>query len=83
MRSLVDDVESLCVVRECCELEIYFGTNFTDTVLFDATVGRGRHPFLCVSFGYILDFLEPFLLCILLLFSCIWCNIVLMGINYF
>ena len=35
MRSL-DDVESLCVIRGCRELENYFGTNFTDTVLFDA-----------------------------------------------
>ena len=31
-----------------------------------------------------LDFLEPFLLYILVLFSCIMCNIiVLMGVNYF
>ena len=33
--SLVDDVEFICVVRECRELDTYFGTNFTDTVLFD------------------------------------------------
>ena len=36
MRSLSDDVDSLCLEREYCELETYYGTNFTDTVLIDA-----------------------------------------------
>ena len=31
MRSLSDDVESLCLVKDCRELEIYYGTNLTDT----------------------------------------------------
>ena len=36
MRSLVDNVESLCLVKECRELETHYGTNFTVTVLVDA-----------------------------------------------
>ena len=36
MRSLVDNVESLCLVKECHELETHYRTNFTDTVLVDA-----------------------------------------------
>ena len=36
MRSLDDNVESLCLVKECHELETYYGTNFTDTVPVDA-----------------------------------------------
>ena len=36
MRSLTDDIESLCIVKECRELEISYGTNFTDTILTDA-----------------------------------------------
>ena len=33
MRSLSDDMESLCLVKECRELELYYGTNLTDIVL--------------------------------------------------
>ncbi len=33
MRVLVDDVESLCLVKECCELEESLGTCFTDELL--------------------------------------------------
>ena len=36
MRSLVDNVESLCLVKECHEIETHYGTNFTDTVLVEA-----------------------------------------------
>ena len=36
MRSLSDDMESLCLVKECRELELYYGTNLTDIVLMDA-----------------------------------------------
>ena len=36
MRSLTDDIESLCIVKECRELEISYGTNFTNTILTDA-----------------------------------------------
>ena len=36
MRSLTDDIESLCIVKECRELEISYRTNFTDTILTDA-----------------------------------------------
>ena len=34
-RSLCDDVESLCLVKECRDLETYYGTNFTESVLVD------------------------------------------------
>ena len=41
MRSLSDDMESLCLVKECRELELYYGTNLTDIVLTDAdTISR-------------------------------------------
>ncbi len=33
MRSLTDDVDSLCLVRECRELEEAFGTRFTEVLL--------------------------------------------------
>lgn len=33
LRALSDDVESLCLVRECRELEEGFGTSFTDELL--------------------------------------------------
>ena len=33
MRALADDVESLCLVRECRELEEGFGTSYTDEIL--------------------------------------------------
>ena len=33
MRSLSDDMESLCLVKECRELELNYGTNLTDIVL--------------------------------------------------
>ena len=36
MRSLSDDMKSLCLVKECRELELYYGTNPTDIVLTDA-----------------------------------------------
>ena len=36
MRSLSDDVDSLCVVKECRELESFYGTIFTDSLLADA-----------------------------------------------
>ena len=36
MKSLSDDVESLCLVKECCELESTFGTNFTKDLLTDS-----------------------------------------------
>ena len=36
MRSLSDDVESLCLVKECRELESYYGTIFKDNLLADA-----------------------------------------------
>ena len=29
MKSLSDDVDSLCLVKECCELESTYGTRFT------------------------------------------------------
>ena len=41
MRSLSDDMESLCLVKECRELELYYGTNLTDIVLTDPdTISR-------------------------------------------
>ena len=30
---LLDDVSSMCLVRECRELEEYFGTSATDSIL--------------------------------------------------
>ena len=36
MRSLSDDVETLCLVKECCELESNYGMIFTDNLLADA-----------------------------------------------
>ena len=36
VRSLTDDVESLCLVNECHKLEINYGTNFVDTMLVNA-----------------------------------------------
>ena len=33
LRSMVDDVDTLCLVRECRELEESFGTHFTDKIL--------------------------------------------------
>ena len=33
LKSMVDDVNSLCLVRECRELEESFGTHFTDDIL--------------------------------------------------
>ena len=44
MKSLCDDVESLCQVKECHELESTYGTRFTDDLLTDAN---------CVSQGTI------------------------------
>ena len=35
MRSVVDNVASLCLVKECKELEEDFGTQFTDKMLPD------------------------------------------------
>ena len=36
LKSLTDNVASLCLRKECRELESYYGNNFTDTVLVDA-----------------------------------------------
>ena len=36
IHSLLDDPDSLCIVRECRDLEASFGTKFTDKVLSDA-----------------------------------------------
>jgi len=36
MRSLLDDPDSTCIIRECRELEAPFETNFTDQILGDA-----------------------------------------------
>ena len=36
MKSLSDDPESLCLVKECRELESYYSTNFTSEILSDA-----------------------------------------------
>ena len=36
MRVMSDDVESLCQVKECQELEESFGTSFTDELLSGA-----------------------------------------------
>ena len=36
MSSLVDDVDSVCLVKECRELETEYGTSFTNSVLADA-----------------------------------------------
>ena len=36
MKSLCDDVESLCLVKECHELESAYGTRFTDDLFTDA-----------------------------------------------
>ena len=36
MHSLLDDPDSICIVRECRELEASFGTQFTDQLLSDA-----------------------------------------------
>ena len=36
MKSLCDDMESLCLVKECRELEFTYGTRFTDDLLTDA-----------------------------------------------
>ena len=37
MKSLSDDVESLCLVKECCELEsTYYSTSFTKDLLTDS-----------------------------------------------
>ena len=35
MKSLSDDMKSLCLVKECCELESTYGTNFTKDLLID------------------------------------------------
>lgn len=32
MSALIDDPDSLCLVRECKELEMYFGTMYTDEI---------------------------------------------------
>ncbi len=37
LRSMVDDVDSLCLVRQCRELEESFGTHFTDKILCGET----------------------------------------------
>ena len=34
IKSLSDDVESLCLVKECRELESTYGTSFTDDLLY-------------------------------------------------
>ena len=36
MKSLSDDVESLCLVKECCELQSTYGTNITKDLLTDS-----------------------------------------------
>ena len=36
-KALTDDVESICLVRECKELESYFGTGYTSSIMVDAT----------------------------------------------
>ena len=36
MKSLIDDSESLCLVKECRELEDHFGTEYTAQILSDA-----------------------------------------------
>ena len=36
MKLLSDDPESLCLVKECRELESYFNTAFTTEILTDA-----------------------------------------------
>ena len=38
MRSMMDDPDSLCLVKECRELEGGFGTHFTDVILVNADV---------------------------------------------
>ena len=42
MRVMSDDVESLCLVKECRELEEGFGTSFTDELLSGAESGDFR-----------------------------------------
>ena len=36
LKSLSDDMESLCLIKECRELESIFGTDFTTEILIDA-----------------------------------------------
>ena len=43
MRSLTDDAESVCLVRECRELEEAFGTSYTDRILM-IEEGECPHP---------------------------------------
>ena len=37
-----DDVEALCLVKECSELERYFGTKFTENLLKDGGDGVSK-----------------------------------------
>ena len=36
LKSLIDDPESLCLVKECRDLEVHFGTEYTAQILSDA-----------------------------------------------
>ena len=36
---LYDDVGSLCLVKECSDLEIFYGTSYTDAILEEASEG--------------------------------------------
>ena len=36
MSSLADELDSLCLLKECRELESYFGTHYTDHILASA-----------------------------------------------
>ena len=36
MKSLVDGVDSLCLIKECRDLESIYGTRYTDEIMTDA-----------------------------------------------
>ena len=36
MKSLVDGVDSLCLIKECRDLENIYGTRYTDEIMTDA-----------------------------------------------
>ena len=38
MKSMMDDSDSLCLVKECKELEEGFGNHFTNVILLNANV---------------------------------------------
>ena len=46
-----DDVEALCLVKECRELETAFGTNFAEDLLEDGGGGVSKQRLKIIKFG--------------------------------